>query len=92
VRRIENVQIEMNSPLVTKKQEGLVYESAGAAPAVDVATGKLEEEKAAKKKKSIVQPPKKEKLGRNDPCYCGSGKKYKKCHMTEDEAKSKHVE
>jgi hypothetical protein len=19
-------------------------------------------------------------LGRNDPCYCGSGKKYKKCH------------
>ncbi len=22
----------------------------------------------------------KNKLGRNDPCYCGSGKKYKKCH------------
>ncbi|MBM4166970.1 MAG: preprotein translocase subunit SecA [Ignavibacteria bacterium] len=21
-----------------------------------------------------------EKLGRNDPCYCGSGKKYKNCH------------
>jgi len=21
-----------------------------------------------------------QKLGRNDPCYCGSGKKYKKCH------------
>lgn len=21
-----------------------------------------------------------EKLGRNDPCYCGSGKKFKKCH------------
>ena len=20
------------------------------------------------------------KLGRNDPCWCGSGKKYKKCH------------
>jgi hypothetical protein len=20
------------------------------------------------------------KLGRNDPCHCGSGKKYKKCH------------
>ena len=20
-------------------------------------------------------------LGRNDPCYCGSGKKYKKCHL-----------
>ncbi len=20
------------------------------------------------------------KLGRNDPCFCGSGKKYKRCH------------
>lgn len=24
------------------------------------------------------------KLGRNDPCYCGSGKKYKKCHLMAD--------
>jgi preprotein translocase subunit SecA len=23
---------------------------------------------------------KSEKVGRNDPCPCGSGKKYKKCH------------
>jgi preprotein translocase subunit SecA len=21
-----------------------------------------------------------EKIGRNDPCWCGSGKKFKKCH------------
>jgi preprotein translocase subunit SecA len=21
-----------------------------------------------------------QKIGRNDPCYCGSGKKYKRCH------------
>jgi len=24
-------------------------------------------------------------LGRNDPCWCGSGKKYKKCHLESDE-------
>jgi hypothetical protein len=24
------------------------------------------------------------KPGRNDPCWCGSGKKYKKCHMRQD--------
>ena len=24
--------------------------------------------------------PNQKKLGRNDPCHCGSGKKYKKCH------------
>lgn len=23
-------------------------------------------------------------VGRNDPCHCGSGKKYKKCHLGED--------
>ena len=26
------------------------------------------------------------KIGRNDPCACGSGKKYKKCCMARDEA------
>ena len=25
------------------------------------------------------------KLGRNDPCHCGSGRKYKRCHMREDQ-------
>jgi len=25
------------------------------------------------------------KAGRNDPCWCGSGKEYKKCHLAEDE-------
>lgn len=28
-------------------------------------------------------------LGRNDPCHCGSGKKYKKCHMEKDEAENR---
>jgi preprotein translocase subunit SecA len=27
-----------------------------------------------------VQASPHEKLGRNDPCWCGSGKKFKKCH------------
>ncbi len=26
-----------------------------------------------------------EKIGRNDPCWCGSGRKYKTCHMQMDE-------
>jgi preprotein translocase subunit SecA len=25
------------------------------------------------------------RVGRNDPCWCGSGKKYKKCHQASDE-------
>ena len=32
-------------------------------------------------RRSPVQPPAEAKnIGRNDPCWCGSGKKYKKCH------------
>ncbi len=31
----------------------------------------------AKKMNTIVKP---RKIGRNDPCPCGSGKKFKKCH------------
>lgn len=26
------------------------------------------------------------KIGRNDPCHCGSGQKYKKCHLAADDA------
>jgi len=27
-----------------------------------------------------------ERIGRNDPCWCGSGKKFKKCHGAPDAA------
>ena len=29
----------------------------------------------------VPRTPTGQKIGRNDPCYCGSGKKYKKCHL-----------
>ena len=32
-----------------------------------------------------------EKIGRNDPCWCGSGKKYKKCHSDFDEIIREHA-
>jgi preprotein translocase subunit SecA len=38
----------------------------------------------ANKKPEPVRNDAKASLGRNDPCWCGSGKKYKKCHMRED--------
>ena len=52
-------------------------------------SSKIEEEikkdtKLAKALKPMVVPPtgkqlKRNKIGRNDPCPCGSGKKFKKC-------------
>jgi len=32
------------------------------------------------------QDGQRKKLGRNDPCWCGSGKKYKKCHWKSDQS------
>ncbi len=31
------------------------------------------------------------KIGRNDPCYCGSGKKYKKCCLVKDREEKKEL-
>lgn len=30
-------------------------------------------------------------LSRNDPCHCGSGKKYKQCHLDKDEAAAREA-
>ncbi len=43
-----------------------------AAPAGNGAPSMAEQETVVKDER--------EKIGRNDPCWCGSGKKYKKCH------------
>jgi preprotein translocase subunit SecA len=34
----------------------------------------------APRTQAVPRTPTGEKIGRNDPCFCGSGKKYKKCH------------
>ena len=33
----------------------------------------------------------KKDLGRNDPCHCGSGKKYKACHLAQDETAAREA-
>jgi preprotein translocase subunit SecA len=41
---------------------------------------------SARPQPAAAQPPRPAlRAGRNDPCPCGSGKKYKKCHMPTDE-------
>jgi hypothetical protein len=48
----------------------------GLAPVFEGGEEELEQE--APPKPATPAPP--QKIGRNDPCPCGSGKKYKKCH------------
>ncbi|GAB4569758.1 MAG: preprotein translocase subunit SecA [Anaerolineae bacterium] len=38
-----------------------------------------------------VRATEKDKLGRNDPCWCGSGKKYKNCHYRTDQEERRTV-
>ena len=58
-----------------------VHPSAQAAGAVSGSGG-------GQARKEVSRPEtyrrEKPKVGRNDPCHCGSGKKYKKCHLLSD--------
>jgi preprotein translocase subunit SecA len=42
--------------------------------------GRPQEGNGAPPEQETVVKDDREKIGRNDPCWCGSGKKYKKCH------------
>jgi len=39
---------------------------------------------AATEPQARPRPVRVRKIGRNDPCWCGSGKKYKHCHLRQD--------
>lgn len=51
---------------------------ASAAAARDAAVSRQAQAQAQANTKPFVREEK--KIGRNDPCHCGSGKKYKQCH------------
>ena len=50
---------------------------------IDLTPGKAPPpaKREAPKEEAAGQPASVPKIGRNEPCPCGSGKKYKKCHM-----------
>ena len=73
VRSQEDVQAVEEAPAVTNvRDQHADYEEALAAAAVP----------ADDAEKPAVAPFVRggDKVGRNDPCPCGSGKKYKQCH------------
>jgi len=58
-------------------------EAIAAAAGTAVAEGGPEEEQTISPLAPVVETRRldeNEKIGRNDPCWCGSGKKFKKCH------------
>src|SRR3954454_19075338 len=94
-RYIFNVEVEIEQeqagaaapmwqpPSGSSSTSALHYQGGGAdqpsalAAAAAGEAGYVEEEEAPQIEQVIRDEP---KIGRNDPCWCGSGKKYKKCH------------
>ncbi|MGB9628359.1 MAG: preprotein translocase subunit SecA [Thermodesulfobacteriota bacterium] len=52
--------------------------------------GEIQSNRGSEKEESRPAPFRREgrKIGRNDPCPCGSGKKYKKCCLLKEEARA----
>ncbi len=64
-----------------KKEVAAVLKKNGWLGEIEVDSGKPEDLVALRLLEKPVKPVHvKETPGRNDPCPCGSGKKYKKCH------------
>jgi preprotein translocase subunit SecA len=59
---------------------GAAATATAAAPAVAASAGNGDGNGSAGTNAATVVKADAEKIGRNDPCWCGSGKKYKKCH------------
>ena len=62
-----------------------------ASPADQAASGGVAENVGCSAAAATSRRARLPKLGRNDPCWCGSGKKYKHRHMRIDMAKGSHL-
>jgi uncharacterized protein YecA (UPF0149 family) len=67
-----------------EKKMQLVAEYEAEVQRLPVEKARLEQETETLKKLNRYQAQKQPKPGRNDPCWCGSGKKYKQCHWKSD--------
>ena len=83
VRTIFKVNIVTPQAQETLKQNSLNYSGGGEVEQFSSAKqGATNNEQGSKNKEPKKLSPivNNDKVGRNDPCPCGSGKKYKKCH------------
>ena len=83
-------QPQLSRPAGTALKPAATSTSGMPAPTAAQAETRRQMEQAAKGSAGAdtgYRSREKKKLpGPNDPCHCGSGKKYKKCHMAEDQA------
>ena len=74
-------EVKREAPKVRKQQNdaaGLVFSNDDSPSFITSSAPKASDQREATKTKTFKRAEK--KVGRNDPCPCGSGKKYKNCH------------
>ena len=83
----EGEQVAVPAAPAPRRQAALSYSAPSGQPAPAFGAGGAAERQARKPARvggddAPVKTVKREepKIGRNDPCWCGSGKKFKKCH------------
>jgi len=87
-RRLFKVEVEERRPpeLIEEKKQPIFYKSASSVNPYNVQTQDNKSQNPPQNDnntdgfKVIAPGTKQRKLGRNDLCWCGSGKKYKRCH------------
>jgi preprotein translocase subunit SecA len=86
VERLFKVQIVRDAPMDLPAVTAWVdaRESRGELPAQPGSAPMAAPARPAPKPAATPRTATGEKIGRNDPCYCGSGKKYKKCHLLQE--------
>ena len=88
IRRVMNVKVQKQAQAaeIESQVEGVTpHMHFHSASRINPFTGQDQQEKEKAPAPKITQSAqKKRKIGRNEPCWCGSGKKYKKCHLNSD--------
>jgi len=82
-RTLSEVRAEVEK-MVTNAAANKPVAARGAAAAARPAQAGVGAAMAQRAAETIAVAAPKRNLGRNDPCWCGSGKKYKNCHMASD--------
>ena len=79
---LETINIEMVKALCSVSIEHKQRTTDEAVPAEKTQTEypDSQQAKAVPEPINVVLPKRAKKIGRNEPCPCGSGKKYKHCH------------
>lgn len=71
----ESLLVKIDDELSTR-----IFRMQVSSPHLEIPLDKIQTNEDTSDDTGLVEPESKKTLGRNDPCWCGSGKKWKKCH------------